>query len=85
MTKEFKELEKKHRKKLEEFINSIEDEDRRKRMQQLQWRIDGQLMKYKDPVARMNKTIELMWDGFLELNRVLQCENKNLKDISKNT
>jgi hypothetical protein len=57
---------------IEEFINSIEDEERRLKLQRLQFRIDRELRNYKDPVARMNKMVELFWEGFKEFDEVLQ-------------
>ena len=65
-------MEKVTRSTVEEFINSIEDEERRLKLQRLQFRIDRELRNYKDPVARMNKMVELFWEGFEEFNEVLQ-------------
>jgi len=55
---------------IEDFISSL-PEERQQRLRQLQWKIDGELRKYKDPIARMNKMIELFWDGVAEFKEVL--------------
>jgi hypothetical protein len=57
--------------KIREFLDSIEDPERRLKLEQMQWRIDAELRKYKDPVARMNRMCELFWDGVKEFNEVL--------------
>ena len=57
---------------LNEYFDSIEDEDKRLRLQQLQFRIDGELRHYKDPVARMNKMVELFWDGVKEFQQSMR-------------
>ena len=59
------------RKTIEDFIDSIEDEDRKLRLEQLQFRIDRELHTYKDPVARMNKMVELFWAGVAEFDEAL--------------
>jgi len=59
------------RQDIDDFIDSIEDEDRKLKLQQLQFRIDRELHKYKDPVAKMNKMVELFWEGVNEFNQVL--------------
>lgn len=56
---------------IDAYIASLPKE-RRTRMEQFQWRLDMELAKYKDPVARMNRMVELMWAGFIKLERVLQ-------------
>ncbi len=60
------------RQTIEDFIESVEDEEQKLKLRQLQFRIDRELRKYKDPVARMNKMVELFWEGFAEFNDVLQ-------------
>ncbi len=57
---------------IDDFINSVEDEGKRLRLQQMQWRIDAELRKYKDPVARMNRMVEIFWEGFNEFNDYMQ-------------
>ena len=60
---------------IRKYIDSIEDPDRRLKLEQLQWRIDADLRKYKDPVARMNRMVELFWEGVNEFNDVLKGKN----------
>ena len=47
---------------IETYISSV-PEERQQRLRQLQWKIDGELRKYKDPIAKMNKMAELFWEG----------------------
>ena len=47
---------------LEAFLNKLPQE-RQTRMRAYQWRLEQELSHYKDPVARMNKMVELFWDG----------------------
>ncbi len=47
---------------IEGMISSSPPE-RQERLRQLQWKIDQTLSGYKDPVARMNKMVELFWEG----------------------
>lgn len=52
--------------KLNDFINTIADENKRLEMQRLQFRINSQLRKYKDPIARYNKMVSLFWKQVTE-------------------
>lgn len=36
-----------------------------------QWQIDTKLQHYKDPIARMNKMVELFWEGFNKFQNAL--------------
>jgi hypothetical protein len=65
------EVESERKKILDEFFDSIEDDDRRLHLQQLQFRLDGELRHYKDPVARMNKMIEIFWKGVNEFQQTI--------------
>ena len=47
---------------IETYISSL-PEERQHRCRQLQWAIDGELRKYKDPIAKMNRMAELFWEG----------------------
>lgn len=60
-----------HCKELIEDTISQFPECKQEALRQLQWRIDGELRKYKDPLARMNKMIEMFWEGVIEFNDVL--------------
>ena len=46
------------------------EEDAR-RIRAMQWRINTELRKYKDPIARMNKMIEMFWDGVNKFNEIV--------------
>lgn len=55
---------------LQEHFESL-PEDRRNRAEQIQWKLDGTLRKYKNNIARMNKAGELMLASLNELNMAL--------------
>lgn len=57
------EFEKKADEIWEEYFSSLSEEET-KRAKQFKWQLDSQLRNYKDPVARLNKMIELFWEGF---------------------
>ena len=57
---------------IEEFIGSL-PEHKQKVFRQKQWCIESELIKYKNPVMKMNKMIELFWEGV-----------KEFKDVTKN-
>ena len=61
---------------IRQFLDSIEDPKRRQKLEQMQWRIDAELRKYKDPVARMNRMVELFWEGFKEFQEVMNGVKK---------
>lgn len=46
----------------EEFFKTLPNE-KQKPARQFKWQLDAQLRGYKDPVARLNKMIELFWQG----------------------
>lgn len=68
------------RQDIDDFIASVEDDKRRLELERLQFRIDRELRNYKDPVARMNKMVELFWEGFAEFDNALQ-EFKRDKNV----
>lgn len=39
------------------------DSERLKKLLQMQWTISGELRKFKDPTARMNKMVTMFWEG----------------------
>lgn len=55
---------------LEEYFASL-PEDQAQRARQFQWRLDNELRHYVDPVARMNKMVELFWAGVKDFQKVL--------------
>ena len=44
----------------------------RKRAHGLQFKIESRLRKYKDPIVRMNKMVEIFWEQFGLFHEVLQ-------------
>lgn len=52
----------KEKQALEDYINSL-DSERKTRARAFQWRLNQDLRHYKDPVARMNKMVEIFWKG----------------------
>lgn len=69
-----------HRAIIEDFILGL-PEDKQERARGIQWRIDQELRKYTDPIARMNRMCELMFESFFELDDALQ--GKMLKNKPK--
>jgi len=55
---------------IENYISSL-PEEKQHRLRQLQWKIDGELRKYKDPIAKMNRMAELFWEGVGHLKAAL--------------
>jgi hypothetical protein len=55
---------------IEETIEGF-PEKHRARAYGLQMRIDAELGRYRDPVARMNRMVELFWEGFGEFQQAL--------------
>jgi hypothetical protein len=56
---------------IEDVISSFPAE-RQERARQLQWRIDQALSGYTDPIARMNKMVELFWEGVSKFQDALE-------------
>jgi len=54
--------EKRCREIINDYIDSIEDDDRRLRMQQEQWKLDGELRKIKDDLERVNYMAKIFWE-----------------------
>ena len=55
------EFERERKRILESYFDSL-PEKRQKKARQIQWQIEGELRKYKDPIARMNRMVELFWE-----------------------
>lgn len=60
---------------IEDLISTFPEESRIP-LQRMQWRIDSEMKKYKDPIARMNRMVEMFWvqvnefqDAFAGLGR----------------
>jgi len=58
---------------IDEAIESF-PEERRERMRAIQWGVDQELAKYKDPVARYNRIVAMMYESLGDLNRALKGE-----------
>jgi len=56
---------------IEDFISSCPPE-RQQSLRQQQWKIQGELRKYKDPQARLNKMVELFYEGLKEFQESLE-------------
>ena len=56
---------------IEDMISSFPPE-RQERMRQFQWKIDQTLSRYKDPIARMNKMVEMFWEGVNQFQSALE-------------
>ena len=63
-------FEEERKKLIQDTIDSFPPEYR-SRAEGLQFKIDLTLAKYKDPVARMNKMVEIFWGHFLEFQEVM--------------
>jgi hypothetical protein len=57
---------------IQSYINTLED-DKKQRAAAFNWRIQQELRNYKDPTARMNKMVELFWNGVKEFQSVLNA------------
>lgn len=56
---------------INDWIDQYEDETKKKRLRALHWNINHQVKDIKDPVARMNKMVEIFWDGFMDFHQVM--------------
>lgn len=57
---------------IKDYIDThVPNEELRVKLHQLQWRIEGQLRGFKDPVARMNEMVKLFWQGVNDFRRTL--------------
>lgn len=59
------------REAIDSYIESFSSEKRKIRARQIQFKIDSSLRNIKNPIARMNKIIELFWESVNELNETL--------------
>jgi hypothetical protein len=55
---------------IRDTIESFDCKHRRKAYG-LQYRIDSQLRRYSDPVMRMNKMVEIFWEGVHDFREVM--------------
>lgn len=61
---------------LEELFNKL-PKKKQKHARQLQWKIESELRKYKDPIAKMNKMVEMFWEGVYEFKDVMKAVNSS--------
>lgn len=57
---------------IDDFIASIPDDASRRKCAGLQFKLDYELGKYADPISRMNRMIELLFDGVYRFNNALK-------------
>lgn len=57
---------------IKDSLNEIPNSATKLKCEKLQWVIDGELRKIKDPIARMNKMMELFYEGVKELDGALK-------------
>ena len=62
---------------LEDYIATL-PEERQQRARAYNWRIQQELRKFKDPVARMNKMVEMFWDGVKDFQSALDGTHPSL-------
>jgi hypothetical protein len=55
---------------LEEYIQTLAPE-RQQRARAYNWRVQQELRKFKDPIARMNKMVEMFWKGVRQFQTAL--------------
>lgn len=79
--KDPKRFEQLSRQLIEEVINGFPPE-RRWRAYGWQFRLDATLSRYKDPVARMNKMVEILWEQVRRFQEVLLNPAKALEEKS---
>lgn len=56
---------------LDEYFNSIDDEELRRKIKGKHWKIQTELRHYKDPIAKHNKMVELFWEGVSEFKGII--------------
>lgn len=77
--KDPQEFEKRRLQIIEQTINSF-PEEYRQRAQGLQFTIDCQLRRYKDPIMRMNKMVEIFWENFAQFQEAMTDPEKILRE-----
>lgn len=68
---------------IKQTIESLPAE-RRRCAYGLQFKIESKLAKYKDPVSRMNKMVEIFWEHFQQFHEVINDPAKFLLEKEKN-
>lgn len=59
------------RQMIEDYIAGIPDEISKRKCAGIQFKLDHELRKYQDPIARMNKMVEIFWHGVNQFNNAL--------------
>lgn len=62
---------------MDEYISTLSPE-RQQRARAFNWRIQQELRNLIDPIARMNRMVEMFWAGVKEFQQVLQNPEKVL-------
>jgi hypothetical protein len=57
---------------IDDFIASIPDDVSRRKCAGLQFKLDHELGKYADPISRMNRMVEILFDGVYQFNNALK-------------
>ena len=73
------EFEERRKQIIEQTINSF-PEEYRQRAKGLQFTIDCQLRRYKDPIMRMNKMVEIFWEHFALFQETITDPEKILQE-----
>lgn len=68
---------------INDFISSLPKE-RQQRARAIHFRISTQLRNINDPIARMNKMVEIFWDGVEEFRNVLNGEVETKEEVPAN-
>ena len=55
---------------LDEYFNSL-PEERQVKARQQQWLLDNDLRKFKDPIAKYNRTVELLYEQLDKFRQAL--------------
>ena len=66
---------------IEDFINSCPPEQQ-ERLRKFQWKLEQDLNRYKDPVARFNRMVEIFWEQVNTFYQALENPSSFLKDGS---
>lgn len=71
------------RKMIDDYIDTLPSEERKRRARGVQFVIDSKLSHIKDPIARMNKMVELFWAGVSEFQNTLNGLNNPSEYVEK--
>ncbi|MDD2871109.1 MAG: DUF3135 domain-containing protein [Candidatus Gracilibacteria bacterium] len=67
---------------LNEEISKFPEKYKQKALK-LQWSLEGELRKFKNPTARYNRMVELFWEQFYEFNLAIGNFQKILSSMIK--